>query len=204
MPEINTNYFRVSTIKRGQTDLDMETAKEIDEVINDMVRRAAKADAAIKKAREEKRMENMKKITYLELLEMVKAGKQPNMIKTYYMAEPIEYTWDNGNYMSGAKSLLSDKTFDWLSPFGHTTEQFIYYRENILDDAEKRYLKGVVRPFRDKVKYIEKAEIRTSKREYIRIVFNDGDVTAFPAFPNGEMYKNMASHVRYTLEELGL
>ncbi len=154
-------------------------------------------------------MENMKRITYLELLQMIKARKHPNMIRTYYMAEPIEYTWDNGSYVSrDHKSLLNDKTFDWLSPFGHTTEQFIYYQENILDNAEKRFLKGVVRPFRNKVKYIEKAEIRTSKQEYIRIVFNGGngtaDVTAFPAFPNGKMYKNMASHVRYTLEELGL
>ena len=37
------------------------------------------------------------------------------------------------------------------------TYQTVYeVKQEILDEAEKRYLRGVIRPFRDKVKYIKK------------------------------------------------
>lgn len=80
------------------------------------------------------------------------------------------------------------------------------YKPEILDEAEKRYLRRVIRPFRDKVKHVEK------------VVFPDGDArisveiegnSAFdymrlPYFKEDRMYKGMEANKQYTLEELGL
>lgn len=71
----------------------------------------------------------------------------------------------------------------------------------ILDDAERRYLSAVIRPFRDKVEYIEKVDVACE--EYIHIQLNKA--WAFlPHFRTGTMYKGMKPNHGYTLEELGL
>ena len=74
-------------------------------------------------------------------------------------------------------------------------------KPEILDEKEKRYLEGVIRPFKDKVKYIEK--IGNSLEEYIWIEIK-GDDIKLPFFKANTMYKNMELEKRYTLEELGL
>lgn len=73
--------------------------------------------------------------------------------------------------------------------------------DDILDDIEKNYLKGVIKPFRDRIKWIVKKRI--SHGEYIRIELED-DYTPLPIFENGTMYKNMEIDKEYTLKELGL
>lgn len=79
-------------------------------------------------------------------------------------------------------------------------------KEEVLDAAEKRYLAGVIRPFRDKVKYIVKYDnslIKTEK-EYLKIkIMNDADIN-FPYFEKDFMYKGMKESKKYTLKELGL
>ena len=73
--------------------------------------------------------------------------------------------------------------------------------EPILDDAERRYLSAVIRPFRNKVEYIEKVDVACE--EYIHIQLNKA--WAFlPHFRTGTMYKGMKPNHGYTLEELGL
>ena len=75
----------------------------------------------------------------------------------------------------------------------------------ILDDVEKRYLKGVVRPFRDKVLYIAKRGfISDFTREYISIQLAGLEYTCLPCFKKGTMYKGMEPDRWYKLEELGL
>lgn len=71
----------------------------------------------------------------------------------------------------------------------------------ILDDAEKRYLSAVIRPFRDRVQYIKK--IDGACEEYIYIQLNK-DWAFLPRFKEGTMYKGMKPDHAYTLEELGL
>lgn len=73
--------------------------------------------------------------------------------------------------------------------------------EEILDDKEKEYLKKVIEPFRNRIKWITKQCI--SRGEYIRIELED-DYTSLPMFEKGTMYKNMEVNKEYTLEELGL
>ena len=74
-------------------------------------------------------------------------------------------------------------------------------KEGILDEKEKEYLRAVIKPFRDRVKYIEKNF--DDDREYISINLNS-DWLFFPCFKKGTMYKNMKIDKKYTLKELGL
>lgn len=76
----------------------------------------------------------------------------------------------------------------------------------ILDEAEKRYLSNVIKPFRDKVKYIVKRN--DNKSEYfedIRVVFEISYQTLyFPYFEKGTMYKGMETDKEYSVEDLDI
>lgn len=75
----------------------------------------------------------------------------------------------------------------------------------ILDDDEKRYLEGVIRPFKDKVMYITKRSvISDSTIEYVSIQLAGDEYIWLPRFKKGTMYKCMEPDHRYTLEELRL
>ncbi len=77
--------------------------------------------------------------------------------------------------------------------------------EPILDKKEKEYLSGVIRPFRDRIRYITKNAYIMSgdKREFISICTFNG-VTPLPYFKAGTMYTNMELNKEYTLEDLDL
>ncbi len=87
-----------------------------------------------------------------------------------------------------------------------TKYETIYKREeSILDDKEKEYLGNLIRPFRDKVKYIVKIRYsRINNTAYIFIKINNDDYINLPYFKENTMYKNMKINKEYTLEELGL
>lgn len=93
---------------------------------------------------------------------------------------------------TGQKKLID--FFNWL-------EQ--EYKPPILDDVEKAYLSAVIKPFRDRVKYITKY-IYPAKEEYLLIVMYNGKRMSFPTFKKETMYKGMKVYEEYTLEELGL
>ena len=74
----------------------------------------------------------------------------------------------------------------------------------ILDDAEKRYLKGVIKPFRNEVLGIEKKPGSTFN-EWISITMKNNETISLPFFKKSSgMYKGMELKRRYTLEEIGL
>lgn len=75
------------------------------------------------------------------------------------------------------------------------------YKEPILDEAEKKYLSDVIRPFRDRVEYIEKS--RHDKGEFIFIDLED-DTFSLPYFKQDTMYKSMRLYKEYSLDELEL
>lgn len=75
------------------------------------------------------------------------------------------------------------------------------HKEQILDDAERRYLRAVIRPFRGSVKFIKK--ISDEPWEYISIVLEFESIL-LPDFKAGTMYKGMETNRKYTLEKLGL
>ena len=74
----------------------------------------------------------------------------------------------------------------------------------ILDEVEKRYLRGVIRPFRNNVEVIRKLFSPTKGKYYIQIRYKNESPTNLPYFESEEMYKNMKTDSFYTLEELGL
>ena len=75
------------------------------------------------------------------------------------------------------------------------------YKPEILDEAEKRYLRAVIRPFRDKIKYICKSVSDFGKYEYINVNLGN-DTLVLPDFKPNTMYKGMKLEKKYTLEEL--
>lgn len=82
----------------------------------------------------------------------------------------------------------------------------VYENKEILDEVEKRYLRGVIRPFRDKVKTIEKY-VYSGGNASIDICTessNSNWVIELQPFPKYEMYNGMKDNKKYTLEELGL
>lgn len=75
----------------------------------------------------------------------------------------------------------------------------------ILDEAEKRYLSNVIKPFRERVESIYKGNIylEDSAEEYIGICIQDQE-TILPHFEKGTMYKGMELDKEYSLKDLGL
>lgn len=78
-------------------------------------------------------------------------------------------------------------------------------KKEILDEAEKRYLRDVIRPFRNEVKYI-KLEKSWSKVDccYVLIETKSNDTSCLPYFKIGTMYKGMKLNKEYSVKELGL
>nr|DAU33165.1 MAG TPA: hypothetical protein [Caudoviricetes sp.] len=77
------------------------------------------------------------------------------------------------------------------------------YKPNILEEKEKEYLAAVIKPFREKVKYIQKC-FDLGNEAYIYIYVKKCGSMIFPTFRRETMYKGMEVNKRYTLEDLGL
>ena len=121
---------------------------------------------------------------------------------------------DDGNY-SNKKRWRDDSDLkelkDRINTLGkiikieEPTYQTVYeVKQEILDEAEKRYLRGVIRPFRDNVEIIRKLFLPTKEKYFIQIRYKDEPPTNLPYFESKKMYKNMEDNKKYTLEELGL
>ena len=84
----------------------------------------------------------------------------------------------------------------------------IRFREPILDDTEREYLKAVFKPFASRIKYVAKQRCEGIwvGMEYITVLMEgpDGDSTCFPTFKAETMYKGMMPNKAYTLDELGI
>ena len=78
--------------------------------------------------------------------------------------------------------------------------------KSILDDAEKKYLSAVIKPFRNKVYAIAKYDVGDDEY-YIQIVIKQNvyfEYIDLPNFKKGTMYKGMELKKEYTVEQLGL
>ena len=72
----------------------------------------------------------------------------------------------------------------------------------ILDKVEKRYLENLLRPFKDRVKYVKKKN--TSNQQYLYIKLEGYECIELPYFEKNTMYEGMITSQAYTLKELGL
>lgn len=80
------------------------------------------------------------------------------------------------------------------------------YKEPILDEVEREYLKAVIRPFKENVCTVCKKYFQSCSGlpyEYI-VVKLSNERWGFPKFVEGTMYKSMELDKEYSLEELGL
>ena len=104
----------------------------------------------------------------------------------------------------GMELVKENKTFFKTLPNDYTgtieVENGYIVGKEILDKEEKEYLSAVIKPFKDRVDYIEKVE---NIWEYIAIDLNN-ERLSFPFFDKGTMYKGMELDKKYTLKELGL
>ena len=100
---------------------------------------------------------------------------------------------------------LYSKTISNRDKIAHLKREIMSLKEEnkqILDNAEKRYLENVIRPFKDRV--ISVIKENDFGEDYIKIDLNNGDIASLPNFVKGTMYKGMRSEKKYTLKELGL
>lgn len=87
-------------------------------------------------------------------------------------------------------------------------KEFKIKDEILLNDKEKEYLKAVIKPFRNRVIYIEK--INNVSFQYIKIVVEAlsensfCDIICLPKFKTGTQYKFLKLDIQYKLEDLGL
>lgn len=157
---------------------------------------------------------------YVKNLELVKEEYTYEDLKKAAIGTKI--TFENGNmFMKYTEdkfiNLSAIRSIEWLSNlrdnFGQLgkiikieepTYTTVYEsKAEILDEAEKRYLRGVIRPFRDRIKYICKSVSDFGKYEYIKANLCN-DTLVLPDFKPNTMYKGMKTDKQYTLEELGL
>lgn len=110
--------------------------------------------------------------------------------------------------------------YDYISYFNHLFSAIKWedkeptlisdiYNPPVLDDAEREYLKTVLKPFRGAVKYVEKVSASVfdednRKEEYVFVAFYDGGLFVFPNFDAGTMYTGMELNKEYSLDELGI
>ena len=80
----------------------------------------------------------------------------------------------------------------------------VQFRKDVLDETERKYLKAVLRPFRNRVVRVTKLKFPGCSDYYLRVDLEDGDSLSFPNFPTGTMYNGMELYHEYTLEELGI
>lgn len=78
------------------------------------------------------------------------------------------------------------------------------YVPDILTEKEKAYLSSVIKPFRKRIKYIEKIDHSNVNSDQYLCIALANDRCVLPNFKKGTMYKGMHAGKEYTLEKLGL
>lgn len=110
----------------------------------------------------------------------------------------------NLNYYTNKLINVVDNSFDIIKVERRPErlETVFERKEEILNKAEKEYLSGVIRPFRDEIRGIVKEKF--NDKNWISIDFKNDVCMDFPNLDKKEDYKNMEAGKMYTLEELGL
>ena len=83
------------------------------------------------------------------------------------------------------------------------------YNPQVLDNAEREYLKTVLKPFHENVAYVEKVHYypmngdTSSSLAFLFIKLHDGKLE-FPNFDSRKMYLGMELNKKYKMDELGI
>ena len=112
-----------------------------------------------------------------------------------------------GKRFYGIDDCLFIPEFDHIFKDVKAGAEPICFREPILDDIEREYLKTVFKPFASRIKSVVKQRCNGwGGTEFISAIMADpsGDWLNLPAFKAGTMYKGMNLNKAYTLDELGI
>lgn len=141
-------------------------------------------------------------MTFEEMLKALMNGKK---IRKKAWDRGIYRMRGDGKYIidqeGNESAILIDGSFD--------ADVWEEYKEDILDEKEKKYLSTVIKPFRDRVCSICKLEL-ISCNQFIHMEVKrydedtSHDYINLPIFRKDTMYKNMKVGKDYTLKELGL
>lgn len=135
--------------------------------------------------------------TYLALLNDVAAGRQPE--KVIYRNHV--YEWDGNEYMRDGRS-LSEQMLNWTTK-AQTHAEILKYDYRVLTYDEQKYLKAVIKPWRNDVKGIRKTVSIAGER--CIVIHCRGGMVDLPNFSDDlDLYSGMEANRIYTLEELGI
>lgn len=151
--------------------------------------------------------------TQVELLQFTKSDLQDGDIVTYRNGQKrvkqgnivvCQHEWNDLDYYKDDLTNKTEKKLDIVKVEHPIQYETVFERkEEILNEAEKRYLSGVIKPFRDEIDFIRKEKWSDSE-QYIVLV-NKSSIRktgTLPVFAKNTMYRNMEVDKDYTLEEL--
>lgn len=149
-------------------------------------------------------MEQVSKMLGIELEEEFKVSSFGNR-KFKFTKNGIEYFNEPNEKWSDIGLFYSGLLYNILTG----SYKIVKIKNPILDDIEKEYLSAVIKPFRNRIKYIEKKSLKDESYEYVAICYyenitDDMCMLYFPMFEKGTMYKRMKADKKYIIEELGL
>lgn len=130
----------------------------------------------------------LEEILFEELSKEIKTPTCLNLVKDFNLSKE---DWENYK-----QKLL--KEFEEVDKYFEEKEK--NEKKPILTEEERDYLTVVIKPFRNKIRYIKKTGYG---EEYIEIKL-DGDYALLPSYEEGRTYEGMEKEKSYTLEELGL
>ena len=110
---------------------------------------------------------------------------------------------DSTNYYDDLECLIKAGIVEKSNGFGIKQEEKEKKKE-ILDKDEKEYLENLLRPFKNKVEYIQKNWF-DSCHSFLEVGMGKiYETFCLPTFETNKMYKGMEQYKDYTLKELGL
>ena len=150
----------------------------------------------------------MKEITILKLINKMARGEE---VPKYINYNGIRYKFrkDLQDYIN--ESERGNKYFLIYDIFGdnkiHKLNDIVYYREELLDKEEKKYLENILRPYKNFKITIDKKMLNTDEF-YLDIEIHRNSVIisslVLPPFAKNTMYKNLTLYRRYNIDDLGL
>ena len=149
----------------------------------------------------------MKKTTILELINKMARGEE--VIK-YISYNGIRYKLNKGLQDYINVSERGNRYFLIYDILGnnkiHKLNDIVYYREELLDKEEKKYLENVLRPYKNFEIDIKMCMLNTDEF-YLDIEIHRNSIISsliLPPFAKNTMYKNLTLYCVYNIDDLGL
>lgn len=150
----------------------------------------------------------MKKTTILDLINKMAKGEE---VPKYINYNGIRYKLNKGLQDYINESRIGRKYYLIYDILGdnkiHKLNDIVYYREELLDKEEKKYLENVLRPYKKFNISIFK-KMYNSNEFYLSIEIHRNSFIisslVLPPFAKNTMYKNLSLSRLYNINDLGL